>query len=82
MGLEGTLVVIDKKRVEEIARNFLAQNYSVLDIRAPTLEDHTWIVEADVLLFSAYHVKRVMIDAQTGKILSCESRPFLKIASL
>ena len=82
MGLEGTLVVFDRKRVEEIARNFLAQNYAVLDVREPTLEDHTWMVEADVLLFSTYYIKQVMIDAQTGRILGCKSRPYPKIASL
>jgi len=73
MGLEGSLVAIDRKRVEEIARNFLAQNYAVIDVRNPTLEDNTWTLDADVMLFSAYHIKRVKVDAQTGRILGCES---------
>jgi len=81
MGLEGTLVV-SKKMVEEIARNFLAQNHSVLDVRDPILEDHTWMVDADVMLFSTYHRKTVKINAETGRILACESRPYPKIASL
>ena len=71
-------MAIDSKRVEEIARNFLAQNHEVLDVRAPTLEDHTWMVDVDVLLFSKYQIKRVVIDAQTGRILGCESRPYPK----
>jgi len=82
MGLEGTLAAIDRKRVEEIARNFLAQNHAVIDVRNPTLEDNTWIVEADVMVFSTYHIKRVKVDAQTGRILGCESRLYPKIASL
>ena len=74
--------VIDSNKAREIARYFLAQNHSVLDVRNPTLEDNTWIVEADVMVFSTYHIKRVKVDAQTGRILGCESRLYPKIASL
>ena len=74
--------VIDSDKAREIARYFLAQNHSVLDVRNPTLEDHTWIVDADVTLFSTHHIKRVKIHAETGRILSCESRLYPKTASL
>ena len=74
--------VIDSDKAREIARYFLAQNHSVLDVRNPTLEDHTWIVDADVTLFATHHIKRVKINAETGKILSCESHLNPKTASL
>ena len=65
--------VIDSDKAREITQNFLAQNYTVIDVRNPALEDHTWIVDADVTLFSTHHIKRVKINAQTGRILGCES---------
>ena len=74
--------VIDSDKAREIARYFLAQNHSDLDVRNPTLEDHTWIVDADVTLFSTHQIKRVKVDAQTGKILGCESYLDPKTASL
>ena len=74
--------VMDSNKAKEITRNFLSQNYSVIDVRNPTLEDHTWMVEADVTLFSTHQIKRVVINAETGRILSCESRPNPKADSL
>ena len=65
--------VIDSDKAREIARYFLAQNHIVIDVRNPTLEDHTWIVDADVTLFATHHIKRVKINAETGRILGCES---------
>ena len=75
-------MAINRERVEEIARNFLAQNHAIIDVRNPTLEDHTWMVDADVTLFTTHHIKRVKVDAETGRILSCESRPNPRTASL
>ena len=74
--------VIDSDKAREIARYFLAQNHIVIDVRNPTLEDHTWIVDADVTLYATHHIKRVKIHAETGRILSCESRLYPKTASL
>ena len=74
--------VIDSDKAREIARYFLAQNHSVLDVRNPTLEDHTWIVDADVTVYSTHQIKRVKIHAETGRILGCESRLNPKTASL
>ena len=74
--------VIDASKAREIARNFLAQTHAVLDVRNPALEDHTWIVDADVTLFTIHHIKRVAIDAETGRILGYESRPNPKAVSL
>jgi len=65
--------IIDSSKAREIARNFLAQNHAVIGVREPILEDHTWIVEADVMLFSTHHIKKVKVDAQTGRILGCQS---------
>ena len=81
--IDGLMVqVIDSDKAREITRNFLAQNYTVIDVRNPALEDHTWIVDADVTLFSTHQIKRVKVDAQTGKILGCESYLDPKTASL
>ena len=74
--------VIDSDKAREIARYFLAQNHIVIDVRNPTLEDHTWIVDADVTLFATHQIKRVKIHAETGRILGCESRLNPKTASL
>ena len=81
--IDGLMVqVIDSDKAREIARYFLAQNHIVIDVRNPTLEDHTWIVDADVTLFATHHIKRVKIHAETGRILGCESRLNPKTASL
>ena len=74
--------VIDSDKAREIARYFLAQNHLVIDVRNPTLEDHTWQVDADVTLYATHHIKRVKINAETGNILGCESRLNPKTASL
>ena len=74
--------VIDSDKAREIARYFLAQNHIVIDVRNPTLEDHTWQVDADVTLYATHHIKRVKINAETGRILGCESHLNPKTASL
>ena len=74
--------VIDSDKAREIARYFLAQNHLVIDVRNPTLEDHTWIVDADVTLFATHHIKRVKINAETGRIMGCQSHLGSKTPSL
>jgi len=74
--------VIDSSKAQEIARNFLAQSHAVLEVRNPTLEDHTWSVEADVTLYTAHHIKRVKINAETGRIMGCQSHLGSKTPSL
>ena len=74
--------VIDSDKAREIARYFLAQNHIVIDVRNPILEDHTCLVDADVTLYATHHIKRVKINAETGRILGCESHLNPKTASL
>lgn len=57
----------DNRRSIEIARKFLEQHYSILNINA-VLEGDVWHVTAIVGL-SKNDVKKVRIDATTGKIL-------------
>jgi|GEM_PF-1763591 len=61
---------MDAKRAEEIARNFLQQHHSVLDIKS-TFEYGVWLVEAHTSAFGE-SVKRLRIDSNTGKIISVE----------
>jgi len=60
---------IDSNKAKEIARNFLAQYHAVLDVKDPILEDHTWIVDSDVMSFGFKHLKRVKVNSETGRIM-------------
>ena len=66
---------IDSSKAKEIVRNFLAQSHAVLDVKDPILEDHTWIVDADVTSFGFNHIKRVKVNTETGKIMGYEIPP-------
>jgi len=66
---------IDSSKAKEIVRNFLAQYHAVLDVKDPILEDHTWIVDADVTSFGFNHIKRVKVNTETGKIMGYEIPP-------
>jgi len=61
---------IDAKQAEQITRNFLEQYYSVFDTKS-TFENETWLVSAKTSAFGQ-RVKKVRIDAKTGRIISCE----------
>ncbi len=64
---------IDSVRAQEIVRNFLAQSQAVLDVKEPVLEDHTWRVEADVVSFGFSHIRKVKVDAETGRIIGYDT---------
>jgi len=66
---------IDSSKAKEIVRNFLAQYHAVLDVKDPILEDHTWIVDAAVMSFGFNHIKRVMVNSETGKIIGYKIPP-------
>ena len=59
-----------RRRVEEITRNFLQQNYSVYGIKT-VLENGVWLVEAETSGHDQ-SFKKLRIDAKTGKIISVE----------
>ena len=66
---------IDSSKAKEIVRNFLSQYHTVLDVKDPILEDHVWIVDADVTSFGFNHTKRVKVNSETGKIIDYNIPP-------
>jgi len=63
---------IDSSKAKEIVRIFLAQYHAVLEVKEPILEDHTWIVDADVISFGFKHLKRIKVNSETGRIMGYE----------
>lgn len=60
-------MTIDEVKAKELARKFLEQYHSIILLDA-ALEDYVWQVSAKVGL-APKDVKRIMIDAETGRIL-------------
>lgn len=60
---------MNNRQAEEIARNFLSQNYSVLSTEKSELIDQTWIVEVLVSSFDKKVVKKVKINNETGYVI-------------
>ena len=58
---------IDAEKAKELARRFLGQYYTVIDVKA-VLDNNIWIVTT-YLGFSNTQTKQVRIDAYSGKIL-------------
>ena len=63
---------MDSKSVEEIARTFLSQNYSVVRIEKSKLVKQTWIVEVLVSSYDKKTIKKVKIDNKTGYVMGFE----------
>lgn len=66
------MVNMDSKKIEDIARTFLSQNYSIDRIENSRLVNQTWIVEVLVSSFDKHVVKKVKISDKTGSILEVE----------
>ncbi|NHH97268.1 hypothetical protein DYY66_2366 [Candidatus Nitrosotalea sp. FS] len=62
-----TRLTIDEFKAKEIARRFLEQYHSII-VSDVLLEDDVWTVSAKTGLMPK-DVKKVMIDAETGRIL-------------
>jgi len=60
---------MDKQQAEEIARNFLSQNFSVIITEKPKLINQTWIVEVLVSSFDQKTIKKVKINKETGYVI-------------
>ena len=60
---------MNDKQAEEIARNFLSQNYSVISTEKSKLINQTWIVEVLVSSFDKKTVKKVRINNETGYVI-------------
>jgi len=62
----------DSRKIEEIARTFLSQNYSVIKIEKSTLVGPTWMVEVLVSAFDTKTIKKIKINDSTGHILEVQ----------
>lgn len=73
IGCIDTIVLdMDDRQAEEIARNFLSQNYSMIRIEKSKLVNQTWIVEVLVSSFDKETIKKIKINNRTGSIIECE----------
>ncbi|TLX95822.1 MAG: hypothetical protein E6K91_01680 [Thaumarchaeota archaeon] len=68
---------IDKKLAIEIARRLLGQHYVINSLDA-VLEDDTWIVTGQVQLFDNRQVRKIIIDARTGRLKGHTSEKIAK----
>jgi len=66
---EENLLQIDAEKAKEIARRFLGQYHTVIDVKA-VLDNNVWLVTTHIG-FSNTQTKLVKIDAYSGKILGC-----------
>lgn len=66
------VVNMDSRKIEDIARTFLSQNYSIVRIEKSRLVNHTWIVEILVSSFDKQVIKKIEISDKTGTILKVE----------
>ena len=64
---------IDKKKAEKTAEDFLQQYNSSITLESSHLEGEIWVVMAKIGLVNK-KIRRVMIDANSGRILSYSDR--------
>ena len=64
------LLKIDAQRAIDISREFLKQSYTTVIFKNRIMKEKVWIVEYNVG-FLKDNIKKVKIDANTGKIISC-----------
>ena len=62
----------DNRQVEEIAKDFLSQSYSVIKIGKSVLVDQTWVVEILVSSYGKDLVKKIKISNKTGHVVGFE----------
>jgi hypothetical protein len=55
-----------------MATKFFQYNYSDCNIVNTALQNNTWYVKANVTLFGKQSSKMLVIDAKTGRIVSCK----------
>jgi hypothetical protein len=60
---------MDRHEVEEIARNFLSQSYSIIKIEKVELVGNVWVVRVTVSSFDKTAIKQIMINGKTGHIM-------------
>jgi len=64
------LLKIDAQKAIDISREFLKQSYTTVVFKNITMKEKIWMVECDVG-FLKDNIKKVRIDANTGKIIGC-----------
>jgi hypothetical protein len=64
------LLQIDASKAIDMAREFLKQSYTTIVLKNIVMEEKIWIVEYNVG-FLQDNLKKVKIDANTGKIIGC-----------
>lgn len=64
------LLKIDTQRAIDISREFLKQSYTTVLFKNIIMEEKIWTVEYNVG-FLKDNIKKVKIDVNTGKIISC-----------
>ena len=64
------LLKIDAQRAIDISREFLKQSYTTVLFKNIIMEEKIWTVEYNVG-FLKDNIKKVQIDVNTGKIISC-----------
>lgn len=62
----------NNKQVEDIAKDFLSQSYSVIQIKKSELVDQTWIIEILVSSYGKDSLKKVKVSNKTGHIMGFE----------
>lgn len=70
--LDLLVISMNKQKAEEIARNLLSQNYSVLQIVKSNMENNVWTVEVLVSSFDKTTVKKIKIDDKTKSVIKIE----------
>ena len=66
------VINFNNRQVEDIAKDFLSQSYSVIKIGKSVLVDQTWIVEILVSSYGRDLVKKVKVSNKTGHIVGFE----------
>lgn len=61
---------IDAKKAIDISREFLKQSYTTVIFKNIIMQEKIWIVECNVG-FLKDNIKKIRIDANTGKIIGC-----------
>ena len=64
------LLKIDASKAVNISREYLKQSYTTVTFKNIVMEEKLWIVECNVG-FLYDNIKKVKIDADSGKIISC-----------
>jgi hypothetical protein len=60
---------MDKLKAEQIARSFFEQQHDVHKTKAVSFRRGIWLVEGEVSSGLGERIKKLRIDAKTGKII-------------